>query len=727
MKTPRRLLLCALLFLSACRLLADPISARSARTPVPTWTLPFKVTDTPIPFPTPLTPGPTPTGAPLLSTETPTFIAVTPTPSPTARPGIDPTLGATTPDPNVTPDIPIPPPVPQFHLDKDVVNLLLLGRDTARDASSYRTDVIIVASINKKENSVTLVSIPRDLYVYIPGWTMNRINTASQRGDAIRYAGGGVALLEQTLLYNLGIPIHGWVRIDFQGLKDVVDILGGVEVPVSCQITEWRLKDDSYSLTDDNADHWELYTVEPGVVHMDGVYALWYARSRKKSSDFDRSRRQHQVLRAMFDKALQLDVIPKIPELYGQYVQIVDTDLGLGDILQFAPLAAQLDRSRIKSRFIGRDHTYDWVTSQGAKVLLPDVDAISRLLDEAFQPPSTNVLTREPIQVEIWNGAPYAHWAVLAADNLQWAGLVPVIGKADSTGYATTTIYDYTTNPKGTGAARGDLQSVVNVSDANVIAAPDPNAPYPFRVVLGSDYQSCPAQVRTPHATPTPGATLLPESEKVVHAAAIVGSAPPTDGDLTEWTYWPYLVDKPSFGPENWQGLDDLSAIWSIAWDDQYLYLAVKVKDDAFVKLAHGEEIFKEDSLEIWIDTDPGNRTNTLGGKDFQLGIAPGANPPEDAEAYLRLPLAEAHPADDVLLATQLAPGGYDLEARIPWSNFHVLLPFAGEGFAFTLALNDDDSPGGPDQETQLTNIRDARLTDPQTWGILVLDAPVGP
>jgi len=151
------------------------------------------------------------------------------------------------------------------------------------------------------------------------------------------------------------------------------------------------------------------------------------------------------------------------------------------------------------------------------------------------------------------------------------------------------------------------------------------------------------------------------------------------------------------------------------------------VKDDAPVKLAHGEEIFKEDSLEIWIDTDPGNRTNTLGGRDFQLGIAPGANPPEDAEAYLWLPLAEAHPADDVLLATQLVPGGYDLEARIPWSNFHVLLPFAGEGFAFTLALNDDDSPGGPDQETQLTNIKDARLTDPQTWGILVLDAPVGP
>ncbi len=725
MKTLRRLLLFALLFLPACGLLVDPTPQRTS---VPTWTLPFKLTDTPAPLPTATAPSPVLMGAPAIptETETPTLIAVTPTPSPTARPGIDPTLGATTPDPSATHELPIPSPAPQRRLDKDVVNLLLLGRDTARGARSYRTDVIILASINKAENSVTLLSIPRDLFVYIPGWTMNRINTAAQRGDDIRYPGGGVALLEQTILYNLGIPIHGWVRIDFQGLKDVVDILGGVEVPVSCQITEWRLKDDSYSLTDEDPDHWELYTVEPGVVRMDGVYALWYARSRKKSSDFDRSHRQHQVLRAMFDKALQLEVLPKIPDLYAQYIQIVDTDLGLGDILQFAPLAARLDRSRIKSRFIGRDQVFPWVASTGAQVLLPDVEGISRLLDEAFEPPSANVLTREPIQVEIWNGTPNADWAVLAADNLQWAGLAPVVGKADAANYTTTTIYDYTTSPKGKGAARGELLRLFGVGDANVIAAPDPNAKYPFRVVLGADYQSCPAQVRAVRPTPTPHAATVIAIEKIAHAAAIVGSPPPTDGDLTEWTYWPYAVDKPAYGQENWQSLDDLSAVWSAAWDDQYLYLAVKVRDEAFVKMAHGDQIYKQDSLEIWINTDPGNRSNVLGSKDFQLGVAPGPNAPEHAEAWLWLPTDEAHPVGDVLMATQLQPDGYHLEVKIPWSNFHVL-PFAGEGFAFTLALNDDDSPGGPEQETQLTNVEGAKLTDPLTWGILVLDAPAGP
>src|SRR5207302_1371634 len=136
---------------------------------------------------------------PTMASDTPTAAAPTdtPAPSPTARPGIDPTLGASSPDPLLVPDLPIPPPVDQLHLDKNIVNILLIGRDTDRSATSYRTDVMIVVSINKAANSVTLLTIPRDLFVYIPGWTMNRINTAAVHGDATGYPGGGVALLEQ--------------------------------------------------------------------------------------------------------------------------------------------------------------------------------------------------------------------------------------------------------------------------------------------------------------------------------------------------------------------------------------------------------------------------------------------------------------------------------------------------------------------------------------------------
>ena len=149
-------------------------------------------------------------------------------------------------------------------------------------------------------------------------------------------------------------------------------------------MSDWRLKDPS--LDDQNADNWEMYTVEPGVQHMDGDLALWYARSRKHSSDFDRSHRQHQVLRAMLTKALQLNILTKLPELYANYGKIVKTDLGLGDILQFVPMAARVSQTQIKSRFIGRPQVFSWTAPDGAMVLLPDNDAIRRRLAQRLHP-----------------------------------------------------------------------------------------------------------------------------------------------------------------------------------------------------------------------------------------------------------------------------------------------------------------------------------------------------
>ncbi len=735
----RILLLVAALGLGLAACQASPTPPPAARTALPTWTLPFSestltrppATAAPLAAVTPPATSPSEaatytaaTASPTLPFPTATPTRFTPTASPTARPGIDPTLGATTPDPQETSYLPIPEPVAQRHLDANIVNLLLVGRDTALGTKSFRTDVMIVVSINKKTNSATLLTIPRDLYVYIPGWKVTRINTAAAHGDAIGYPGGGMALLEQTILYNLGIPIHGWARIDFDGFKQVVDVLGGVDIPVSCSMTDWRLKDPT--LDPENADNWEMYTVAPGVQHMDGDLALWYARSRKHSSDFDRSRRQHQVLRAIRDKALQLNLLPKLPELYATYAALVETDLKLGDILQFVPLVPKIGQARIKSRFIGRDQVFSWVAPDGAQVLLPDQGAIAQLLDEAFLPPAANVLAREAPAVEVWNGTANADWSALAADNLAWAGLQAVMGQADATTYATTTLYDYTTSPKG--SPRKQLQALFNLTAANVVAAPDPNAAHPFRIVLGTDYNSCPAASYTVRPTPTP-AGALPVPANILHAAPIVGSPPPVDGDLTEWTALVYPLSEPIWGAANWQGPADASGAWNAAWDDLFLYLAVRVKDDVLVQNATGENLFRGDGLEVWLDIDPGSRVkDQLTARDFQLGLSPGnlAQPPATPEAYLWLPKDQARGAGEVRFGVRPTPGGYDLEAAIPWSIFH-LKPFAGEGLAFVLALNDDDTPGTQEQQTQLASIKGAKLTDPTAWGVLVLDAPPGP
>ncbi len=719
---PRRVIislsLAGVLLLSACAppRTPTPIIVVVQRTPAPTWTLPFNPNATPVP------------GAPDTATAIPSDAPPpgTLTPSPTARPGIDPTLGASTPDPLATHSLPIPEPMPQLFLDPEIFNVLLLGRDTDRATRSYRTDVMIVVSINKRANSVTLLTMPRDLYVYIPGWTMNRLNTAANRGDAIGYPGGGIALLQQTILYNLGIPIHGYAMIDFNGFKQVVDILGGVDVPVSCAMQDWRLKDPG--LDPQNADNWELFTVETGLQHMNGDYALWYARSRKRSSDFDRSRRQHQVLRAMLDQGLRLDMLPRAPELYASYIEIVSTDMGLGDVLQFVPMAAGIDRTRIKSRFIGSDQVWRWTTPQGAAVLLPDRDAIGRLLAEAFEPPPENVLARDAPSVEIWNGTTRADSTALAVDNLNWAGVRPVIGQADSTGYATTTLYDYSTSAKT--SVRAQLQRVFNIADANVIASPDPNAPNPYRIVLGADYDACVKPIHAIRPTPTPGPgngdrRSLTDAE-VVHAARVLEPPPRIDGDLQEWTFLVYPVKEPTLGAGNWRGPEDLSASWNIAWDDRYLYVALRVIDDVKVQAAAGENLFRGDSLEIWLNTDLTRDSPALDGRHFQVGLSPGDFLGAPGQAYRWLPQAKKNAVLDAVIAMRPTERGYDLEVAIPWTVFE-LTPFANEGLGFVLALNDDDTPGAADQETHLAHLKDVRLAQPNTWGVLVLDPPPGP
>ena len=151
--------------------------------------------------------------------------------------------------------------------DQETVNFLLIGSDR-RPGGSFRTDTMVIAMLRPKEGQVSMISIPRDLWVYIPTSGNQRINTAYQYGEIYGYAGGGPGLLKDTILYNLGIQIDHTAMVEFTGFQHIIDTLGGIDVPVACPYTDWRLIDPSY---DPNyEDNWWLYTVGPGVVHMDG-------------------------------------------------------------------------------------------------------------------------------------------------------------------------------------------------------------------------------------------------------------------------------------------------------------------------------------------------------------------------------------------------------------------------------------------------------------------------
>ena len=479
---------------------------RPSRTPTPTPVHTGLSTWTPRPSPTATggrTLGPTPTSVPSKT--------LTPSVTPSARPLLSPILA----DSSLTPDAgetAIPTMVPTAWAPANAINIMLLGSDRYSDASGWRTDVIIVVSINPDGPSAAMLSIPRDLYVWVPEWKMSKINTVDSRGERVGYPDGGPGLLKQTLLYNLGIPVHYYARVDFDGFMRIVDTMGGLEVPVTCEITEWRLK--SPELDQEVEENWELYTLDQRVHHLDGDLALWYSRSRLRSSDFDRSRRQQQILRAMISKALNTDIIPQIPQLWGDFADTIETDLGLGEILQLAAIAPKLDFNKIKGQFISGDAVRVWTTpNTKAYVLLPQYERISEIVADIFEPPALNRAFQDPPVVEVWNGTLRPDLDTLAIDNLLWEGLVPVLGTADRQDYSETQVIYFGQTFKG--ADTWTITKLFGVYESQMILQPDPNSAVDYRVILGYDLQPCvhkalgaplaPTVTPTPVWTPPPG------------------------------------------------------------------------------------------------------------------------------------------------------------------------------------------------------------------------------
>lgn len=323
----------------------------------------------PIPLRTPTpTPTLTPTGtATPTSTPTPTS---TSTPTQTATPTVTPTPIYTWgyfPGPSADSEIEIPPPVDPIPFSAETVNIILLGSDRRPGEGHYRTDTMMIISLDPQRETATLLSLPRDLFVFIPGWQVNRINTAEPRG--------GFEMLKNTILYNLGVPLHHWVRAEFSGLIEAIDLLGGIDVH-----STGYLNDECGGV---------YYYYEPDkVYHMKGFTALCYARMRKRSSDFDRLRRQQEIIQAMFDKIVSIEGLEKAPELFKQFRHTFETDMTIEEILELVPLAASLatDPADIRRFNLEASMTQSWISPSGAWVLLPKRDAIQAMLEQAFPP-----------------------------------------------------------------------------------------------------------------------------------------------------------------------------------------------------------------------------------------------------------------------------------------------------------------------------------------------------
>jgi LCP family protein required for cell wall assembly len=449
--------------------------------------LPFKlVTAAPNASPTatafqPIPWTPTGTVGPIVDTPTPS--ATVPPPTETPLPTIDPNILANTLVPFSTIEASGGSQV--LNNGQETVNFLLIGSDR-RPGGSFRTDTMVIAILRPNEGQVSLISIPRDLWVSIPEWGNQRINTAYQHGVSVGYPGGGPGLLKDTILYNLGIRIDHTAMVEFDGFRQIVDTLGGVDVPVSCPYTDWRLIDPSYDPFNEN--NWHLYTTGPGVVHMDGDLALWYARSRQRSSDFDRGRRQQEVLRALFTQALQAGILTRIPELYNNLRSTVETDLGLGDILQLALYAPKMTNADIRSYYIRPPYVSSWITESGAYVLLPNEVDLQQMLTEAMSP-STQIVEKQAVVIDVMNGTAIEGYETLAATRLNYAGYETHIVPSDRQDYAYSVLIDKTTAQD---YSQSDLiLNVMGMLPGSIVSSPDPNSKSHYLLILGYDYEPC--------------------------------------------------------------------------------------------------------------------------------------------------------------------------------------------------------------------------------------------
>ncbi|MGD2059053.1 MAG: LCP family protein, partial [Anaerolineales bacterium] len=290
---------------AACSTFAGGFLGGAAPLIGPLVTVPPDATATATPF-NPAQPTITPTPLP----------PTTPMPPATATP-VDP--WESFPPPAEASAIEIRRPVKPHENNDDLVNIMLLGSDQRPYEYGHRTDVMMLVSIDPKEHSVKLLSFPRDLYVYIPGWRVDRINVADGRG--------GDEMVKNTILYNFGMEVDHIVRVNFYGFMGVVDALGGIDVQVG-----------GY-LSDKCGRQW---TYSPGEYHMDGFQALCYVRMRKTTGDFDRLRREQEVIMALFREVLSINGLTRVPELYEQFKAFVETDIALDDVFTLLPTAAEV-------------------------------------------------------------------------------------------------------------------------------------------------------------------------------------------------------------------------------------------------------------------------------------------------------------------------------------------------------------------------------------------------
>lgn len=375
----------------------------------------------------------------------------------------------------------------------DRINILLLGldfRDWETGNGPPRTDTMMLVTIDPITETAGMLSIPRDLWVEIPGFEHNRINTAYFLGEANRLPGGGAGLAMATVENFLGVDVNYYAMLEFSTFERMIDEIGGIEV-----LVPERMKISPIGRTS--------FYLDAKAHHLNGAYTLAYARARKtEGGDFDRAERQQQVVMAVRDKIFQLDSMPtllaKAPILYEELASGIHTNLSFNEMVSLALLAMKVSPSEVERGVIAPPDMVLLETHfDGAQVLKPITDKVRALRDEIFtgtgaiaptvqDPQATEAAQIESARLAILNGAGIEGLATETAEFLTSQGLnIVQISNADRHDYDKTRLIVHSQNYPYT---LRYLTEMLGLTDGQILRPVYPLPDLDVEVILGWDW-----------------------------------------------------------------------------------------------------------------------------------------------------------------------------------------------------------------------------------------------
>jgi polyisoprenyl-teichoic acid--peptidoglycan teichoic acid transferase len=330
-------------------------------------------------------------------------------------------------------------------------NILLMGLDfdensTERSGPS-RSDTMILVSVDPVHKTAGMISIPRDMWVDIPGYGYNKINTAYFLGEGNKLPGGGAGLAAKTVEQFLGVPVQYYAVVTFDSFIKFVDEIGGVDVLVPYHI--W---------IDPIGPEPKVY-LKQKAYHFNGAWALAYARERHHGSgDVERAQRTQQVLLAIRDRVLDPTVLPsvlaKAPTLYQELASGLITNISYDDALRMFSVARGISPDNIKSKVIDYSMMQQGKSPDGLDIYTPIPDDIRNLTSEVLSQVGgmhpfaqgtdlVDLMKQEGATVSVLNGTYTPGLAAKTGDYLKSLGVNVVnVGNPDQLGYPLTTIID---------------------------------------------------------------------------------------------------------------------------------------------------------------------------------------------------------------------------------------------------------------------------------------------